>query len=133
MSEASWQACRQQPVCAFLRRTRSGQENQLYLQDRSAPGPRAQLTEHLLFSSQDFLVQKQCLLQESLPESEFLLPEKQGQPLAYFVNFFGNSLPLINNFDLNEVIESYGASVKDANIVDIIVKAKHLKDIGGAR
>ena len=43
------------------------------------------------------------------------------------------TLPLINNFDLNEVIESYGASVKDANIVDIIVKAKHLKDIGGAR
>ena len=43
------------------------------------------------------------------------------------------SLALINNFDLNEVIESYGASVKDANIVDIIVKAKHLKDIGGAR
>lgn len=43
------------------------------------------------------------------------------------------TLPLINNFDLNEVIESYKDSVKDANIVDIIVKAKHLKDIGGAR
>jgi hypothetical protein len=33
--------------------------------------------------------------------------------------------------DLQDVIDSYGASIKDANITDIIIKAKHLKELGG--
>ena len=49
------------------------------------------------------------------------------------VGYVLNTLPLINSFDLAEVIESYGPLIKDANITDLIIKAKHLNDIGGAR
>ena len=34
--------------------------------------------------------------------------------------------------DLNEVINSYGMNVSNADITDIIIKAKHLSDIGKA-
>ncbi len=43
------------------------------------------------------------------------------------------TLPEINSYDLNEVIESYGVNVKDTDITELIVKAKHLKDIGGGK
>lgn len=42
-----------------------------------------------------------------------------------------NTLPLINSFDLNEVIDSYGQLIKNTSITEIIIKAKHLNDIGG--
>lgn len=44
-----------------------------------------------------------------------------------------DTLPEINSYDLNEVIESYGQNVKDTDITELIVKAKHLKDIGGGK
>ena len=44
-----------------------------------------------------------------------------------------SALPLINSFDLNEVVKSYGPKVSEANITDLIVKAKHLNDLGGNR
>lgn len=43
-----------------------------------------------------------------------------------------SSLPNITLMDLNEVISSFGTSIKDANITDIIIKAKHLSDMGKA-
>lgn len=43
------------------------------------------------------------------------------------------TLPEINSYDLNEVIESYGMNAKDTDITELIVKAKHLKDIGGGK
>ena len=42
-----------------------------------------------------------------------------------------NALPYVNSFDLQDVIDSYGPQIKDANIADLIVKAKHLKELGG--
>ena len=44
-----------------------------------------------------------------------------------------DTLPEINSYDLNEVIESYGQNAKDTDITELIVKAKHLKDIGGGK
>ena len=43
-----------------------------------------------------------------------------------------SSLPNITLMDLNEVISSFGTNIKDANITDIIIKAKHLSDMGKA-
>ena len=43
-----------------------------------------------------------------------------------------SSLPSITLMDLNEVISSFGTNIKDANITDIIIKAKHLSDMGKA-
>lgn len=40
------------------------------------------------------------------------------------------TLPKITLIDLNEVINSYGMNVSKADITDIIIKAKHLSDIG---
>ena len=42
------------------------------------------------------------------------------------------TLPKIRLIDLNEVINSYGMKVSKADITDIIIKAKHLSDIGKA-
>ena len=42
------------------------------------------------------------------------------------------TLPKITLIDLNEVINSYGMNVSKADITDIIIKAKHLSDIGKA-
>lgn len=42
-----------------------------------------------------------------------------------------NSLPKISFMDLNEAINSYGQDIKNASITDIIIKAKHLNDLGG--
>ena len=42
------------------------------------------------------------------------------------------TLPKITLIDLNEVINSYGLNVSKADITDIIIKAKHLSDIGKA-
>lgn len=49
------------------------------------------------------------------------------------ISYVLSALPLINSFDLSEVIKSYGPSVSNANIADLIIKAKHLNDIGGSR
>ena len=49
------------------------------------------------------------------------------------ISYVLSALPLINSFDLNEVIKSYGPKVNEANITDLIVKAKHLNDLGGNR
>lgn len=43
-----------------------------------------------------------------------------------------SSLPNITLLDLNEVISSFGTNIKEANITDIIIKAKHLSDMGKA-
>lgn len=40
------------------------------------------------------------------------------------------TLPKITLIDLNEVINSYGMNISKADITDIIIKAKHLSDIG---
>lgn len=42
------------------------------------------------------------------------------------------TLPKIRLIDLNEAINSYGMNVSKADITDIIIKAKHLSDIGKA-
>ena len=42
------------------------------------------------------------------------------------------TLPKITLIDLNEAINSYGINVSKADITDIIIKAKHLSDIGKA-
>lgn len=42
------------------------------------------------------------------------------------------TLPKIRLIDLNEVINSYGMNISKADITDIIIKAKHLSDIGKA-
>ena len=42
------------------------------------------------------------------------------------------TLPKIRLIDLNEVINSYGMNVSKVDITDIIIKAKHLSDIGKA-
>lgn len=42
------------------------------------------------------------------------------------------TLPKITLIDLNEVINSYGMNVSKVDITDIIIKAKHLSDIGKA-
>ena len=47
------------------------------------------------------------------------------------ISYVLNSLPYINSFDLQDVIDSYGPQIKDANIADLIVKAKHLRELGG--
>lgn len=49
------------------------------------------------------------------------------------ISYVLSALPLINSFDLSEVIKSYGPSVSNANIADLIIKAKHLNDMGGSR
>lgn len=49
------------------------------------------------------------------------------------ISYVLSALPLINSFDLSEVIKSYGPSVNNANIADLIIKAKHLNDMGGNR
>ena len=41
-----------------------------------------------------------------------------------------NVLPMIRLTDLNEVLESFGPDAAKADITDILIKAKHLNDIG---
>ena len=43
-----------------------------------------------------------------------------------------NVLPMIRLTDLNEVLESFGPDAAKADITDILIKAKHLNDIGGS-
>ena len=40
-------------------------------------------------------------------------------------------LPYIKAKDLQEVIDSYGGTIRDANITDLVIKAKHLNELGG--
>ena len=61
--------------------------------------------------------------------SKLLLAGQTTSNISYVLS----ALPLINSFDLNEVIKSYGPKVNEANITDLIVKAKHLNDLGGNR
>lgn len=61
--------------------------------------------------------------------SKLLLAGQTTSNISYVLS----ALPLINSFDLNEVIKSYGPKVSEANITDLIVKAKHLNDMGGNR
>jgi hypothetical protein len=49
------------------------------------------------------------------------------------IGYVLNTIPLINSFDLQDVADSYGPLIKDANITDLIIKAKHLSDTGGNR
>ena len=49
------------------------------------------------------------------------------------IGYVLNTLPLINSFDLQDVADSYGPLIKDANITDLVIKAKHLSDTGGNR
>lgn len=41
-----------------------------------------------------------------------------------------NTLGSVSLMDINEAINSYGKDIKNVNITDIIIKAKHLSDIG---
>lgn len=41
-----------------------------------------------------------------------------------------NTLSSVSLMDINEVINSYGKDINNVNITDIIIKAKHLSDIG---
>lgn len=59
--------------------------------------------------------------------SKLLLSGQTTQNISYVLN----ALPIINAKDLQDVINSYGPAIKDANITDLIIKAKHLKEIGG--
>ena len=43
-----------------------------------------------------------------------------------------NVLPMIRLTDLNEVLESFGPDAAKADITDILIKAKHINDIGGS-
>ena len=61
--------------------------------------------------------------------SKLLLAGQTTSNISYVLS----ALPLINSFDLNEVVKSYGPKVIEANITDLIVKAKHLNDLGGNR
>ena len=61
--------------------------------------------------------------------NRLLLAGQTTQNISYVLN----TLPLINSIDLDDVIKSYGPSIKDANITDLIIKAKHLKDIDGGK
>ena len=47
------------------------------------------------------------------------------------ISYVLNSLPYIKSLDLQDVINSYGEEIKNANITDLIIKAKHLNEIGG--
>ena len=49
------------------------------------------------------------------------------------ISYVLNTLPLIKSIDLQDVIDSYGENIKDANITDLIIKAKHLNEIGGGK
>lgn len=46
------------------------------------------------------------------------------------INLVLATLPLIRLIDLNDVLESFGPDAVNANITDIIIKAKHLSDMG---
>ena len=59
--------------------------------------------------------------------SKLLLAGQTTSNISYVLS----ALPLINSFDLNEVVKSYGPKVSEANITDLIVKAQHLNDLGG--
>lgn len=59
--------------------------------------------------------------------SKLLVAGQSSTNISYVLN----ALPLINSFDLQDVIDSYGPQIKEANITDLIVKAKHLKELGG--
>lgn len=58
--------------------------------------------------------------------NKLLLAGQTTQNISYVLS----TLPLINSIDLGEVINSYGKDAKNTDIADIIVKAKHLNDIG---
>lgn len=58
--------------------------------------------------------------------NKLLLAGQTTQNISYVLS----TLPLINSIDLGEVINSYGTNAKGADIADIIIKAKHLNDIG---
>ena len=47
------------------------------------------------------------------------------------ISYVLNALPYIKANDLQEVIDSYATGIKDANITDLIIKSKHLNELGG--
>ncbi len=47
------------------------------------------------------------------------------------ISYVLNALPLIKSIDLADVIESFGTAIKDANITDLVIKAKHLNELSG--
>ena len=47
------------------------------------------------------------------------------------ISYVLNALPFVKAIDLTDVINSYGEAIKDANITDLIIKAKHLNELGG--
>lgn len=47
------------------------------------------------------------------------------------ISYVLNALPFVKSIDLTDVINSYGPAIKDANITDLIIKAKHLNELGG--
>ncbi len=59
--------------------------------------------------------------------NKLLLAGQSTQNISYVLN----TLSMINSYDLQTVIDSYGESIKDANITDLIIKAKHLKELNG--
>lgn len=59
--------------------------------------------------------------------SKLLLAGQSTLNISYILN----SLPYIKTIDLQDVIDSYGNSIKDANITDLVIKAKHLSELGG--
>ena len=58
--------------------------------------------------------------------NKLLLAGQTTQNISYVLG----ALPLINSIDLGEVINSYGPNAKGSDIADILIKAKHLNDIG---
>ena len=61
--------------------------------------------------------------------NKLLLAGQNTQNISYILN----ALSYISSKDLQDVINSYGQTIKDANITDLIIKAKHLKEIGGGK
>lgn len=61
---------------------------------------------------------------EELQKNINLLLEagQKAENIGYIINI----LPEINSSDLSNIINSYGEKIKDADIADIIIKAKHL-------
>ncbi len=47
------------------------------------------------------------------------------------ISYVLNALPYIKTIDLQDVIDSYGENIKNANITDLVIKAKHLSELSG--
>ena len=59
--------------------------------------------------------------------NKLLLANQSTKNISYVLS----SLPYIKSSDLQEVIDSYQNAIKDANITDLILKAKHLNELSG--